>query len=106
MDAEELASRLGMLCQLLRFDLESPRRVGLLHGDIDAANPGIVHANVRYDVSAIVGHRDIHGLAKFLRLLLRRAVDSAGILHFYHVPVDIHFVLNPSPSNYSYPMPH
>src|SRR5258707_11112342 len=105
MDAEELASRLGMLCQLLRFDLESPRRVGLLHGDIDAANPGIVHANVRYDVSAIVGHRDIHGLAKFLRLLLRRADDTAGIFQVYARHGDIPSPLKPTPSECSSPPP-
>jgi len=31
-----------------------------------AANPRIVHTNVRHEVSSFVGHRDIHGLAAAL----------------------------------------
>src|ERR1700676_3376129 len=39
MNAEELAPRLRMLCQFLRFNVKCARRVSLLHRDINAANP-------------------------------------------------------------------
>jgi len=79
MNAEELASRLRMLRQFLRFDIECARRVSLLHRDIDAADPCVVHTNVRYDVSAFVSHCDVHGLANFRGFLLRRADYAAGV---------------------------
>src|SRR5258708_36946269 len=65
MNAEELASRLRMLSQLLRFDIKCTRRVSLLHGDINAADQCVVYTNVSYDVSAFVSHCDVHGLANF-----------------------------------------
>src|ERR1700719_2307554 len=34
MNAEELATRLRMLCQFFRFNVECARRVSLLHGNI------------------------------------------------------------------------
>jgi len=68
-----------MLCQVFRFDIECARRVSLLQSDINAANPAVVHANVGYDVSAFVSHRDVHGLANFTGFLLRRADDATGI---------------------------
>src|SRR5437016_659507 len=60
MNAEELAPRLRMLCQFLRFNVKCARRVSLLHRDINAANPCAVHTNVRYDVSTFVSHCDVH----------------------------------------------
>ena len=79
MNAEELASRLRMLRQFLRFDIKSARRVSLFHSDIDAADPCVVHTNVRYGVSAFVIHCDVHGLANFRGFLLRRADYVAGV---------------------------
>src|SRR5215469_4487005 len=80
MNAEELTSRLRMLCQVLRFNIKCPRRVSLLHRDIDAANPRVVHTNVRYDVSAFVSHCDVHGrpisLAFFSAALITRRASS------------------------------
>src|SRR5437868_11367558 len=38
MNAEELATRLRMLCQFFRFNVECARRVSLLHRNINAAN--------------------------------------------------------------------
>ena len=35
-----------MLCQISSFNIECARRVSLLHRDINAANPGVVHTNV------------------------------------------------------------
>jgi len=43
MNAEELASRLRMLCQFISFQCQCARRVSLLHRDINAANPRVVH---------------------------------------------------------------
>src|SRR6476660_6151627 len=54
-----------MLCQIYGFDIECARRVSLLHRDIDADDPGVIHANVGDYVSALVSHRDIHWLANF-----------------------------------------
>src|SRR5882672_10089632 len=83
MNAEELATRLRMLCQFFGFNVECARRVSLLHGDINAANPCVVHTNVRNDVSAFVSHCDVHGLANFPWFLLRRADYAAGIFQFH-----------------------
>ncbi len=80
MNAEELASRLRMLCQIYGFNIECARRVSLLHGDINAANPGVVHANVGDYISAFISHRDIHGLANFQGFLLRRADHAPRII--------------------------
>src|SRR6202040_397463 len=73
MNAEELAPRLRMLCQFLRFNVKCARRISLLHSDINAPNPCVVHTNMRYDVSTFVSHRDLHGLANFRSFLLRPA---------------------------------
>jgi hypothetical protein len=78
MNAEELVARLRKLCQVFRLDVERARRVRFLHRDTDAANPCVVHTNVRYDVSTFVSHRDIHGLANLPGFILRRA-DASGI---------------------------
>src|SRR6266404_4110542 len=80
MNAEELASRLRMLCQFLRFNVKCARRVSLLHRDINAANPCVVHTNVRYDISAFVSHCDVHGwpisVAFFSAALIMRRASS------------------------------
>src|SRR6185295_4994676 len=83
MDAEELASRLRMLCQFLRFNVKCARRESLLQRDINAANPSVVHTYVRDEVSAFVSHCDVHGLANFTGFLLRRADYAAGIFQFH-----------------------
>src|SRR2546421_5394883 len=93
MNAEELASRLRMLCQFLRLNVKCARRVSLLHGDINAANPSVVHTNVRYDVSAFVSHRDVHGLANFPGFLLRGADYAAGIFELHGHGSSLHLVL-------------
>src|SRR5260370_25737109 len=83
MNAEELAARLRMLGQFFRFNVECARRVSLLHGNINADNPCVVHTNVRYDVSAFVIHCDVHGLGNFPGFLLRRADYAEGIFQFH-----------------------
>src|SRR6266446_9641474 len=35
-----------MLCQIYGFTIECARRVGLLHRNVAAANPGVIHPNV------------------------------------------------------------
>src|ERR1017187_2173555 len=62
MNTEELSARLRMRGQVPSGDVEGTRGVGLLHGDIDAADPRAIHANGRHDVAALVSHRDVHGL--------------------------------------------
>src|ERR1700692_419456 len=79
MNTEELTSRLSMLCQFLRFNFKCARRVSLLQSDINAANPAVVHTNVRHNVSAFVSNCDVHGLANFTGFFLRRADNTAGI---------------------------
>jgi hypothetical protein len=70
MDAEELPAGLRMRGQILRGDVEGPRRVSLLDLDIDAPNPRIVHTDVRDEIAAGISDSDIHGLADFCGLLL------------------------------------
>src|SRR5664280_2638752 len=50
MNAEKLSARLRMCGQVPGGDIEGTRGVGLLHGNIDAADPRAIHANVRHDV--------------------------------------------------------
>src|SRR5438552_10015890 len=45
-DPKELAAGLRMLCQFFGSDVKRARGVGLLHGNIDAADPGAIHAHV------------------------------------------------------------
>src|SRR5690349_12968817 len=83
MNAEELASRLRMLCQIHGLNIKCSRRVSLLHRDVNAANPGVIHTNVGYYVSTLVSHRDIHWLANFQGFLLCGADHAPGIFQLY-----------------------
>src|SRR6266513_3518826 len=69
MDSEELSTGLRVRGQVLGRDVERSRSVGLLLRDIDTAQPGPVHANMRHDVAAFVRHGDVHRLADLLRFL-------------------------------------
>jgi hypothetical protein len=80
---EKLSAGLGMRSQILRGNVKGARRVGLLHGNIDAPDPRAVHAHVRDDVAAFIRNRDVHRLANFLRFLFRRADDSPGVFQFH-----------------------
>src|ERR1022692_2992703 len=83
MNAEELSARLRMCGQVPGGDIEGARGVGLLHGNIDAADPRAIHANVGHDVAALVSHRDVHGLTDFLRFLFGGRDHAARICKIY-----------------------
>jgi len=79
-DSEKLIARLAVRREIFCRDIERPRRICLLLGNIDTANPRTVHAYVRNEISAFVGHRNIHRLADFSRLLFGSRYDSSCIV--------------------------
>src|SRR5664280_111213 len=83
MNAEELSARLRMGGQVFGGDIERARGVGLLHGNIDAADPRAIHAHVGHDVTALVSHCDVHGLTDFLRLIFGGRDHAARICKIY-----------------------
>src|ERR1019366_805457 len=82
MDAEKLSARLRVRRQVFGRDVEGARGVGLLLRNIDAADPGAVHADVGHEVAALIGHRDVHGLPHFSSLLLGRRKHAAPVSQF------------------------
>jgi hypothetical protein len=84
MNTEELASGLGMLREIFGGNVESARRKGLVDGDIDTTDPGSIHAHVRHEIPARVGHCDIHRLADFGRFFFRRCNYFARCLQIDH----------------------
>src|SRR5262249_61828541 len=68
-----------MLRQFFRFNVERTRCVGFLHRNINAADPGVVHADVGYDVSTLVSNGNVHRLANFLGFLLRCGDHASSI---------------------------
>src|SRR5438067_4532214 len=79
MDAEKLPAGLRVLCQIFGGDVKRARGVGLFHGNVDAADPGAIHAHVSHNVAAGVGYGDVHRLADGSCFLFRRGDDAAGI---------------------------
>src|SRR5271165_5937783 len=69
-DSEELPAGLAMGSQVLGGDVEGPGRKRLVDGNVDAADPGVVHAHVRDQIAASVSDRNVHGLADCRDLLL------------------------------------
>jgi len=84
MNAEELTAGLGIFRKLLGADVEGACRECLFDRDIDAADPGIIHAHMGDKVAAAIRDGDIHGLLQFLRLALRRGNDFARIFQCDH----------------------
>src|SRR5882757_7684961 len=72
MDAEELTSGLRVLCKLLGADVEGSSRECLVDRDVDAAQPGAIHAHVRHEIAAFVRYSDVHRLPDLPRLPLCR----------------------------------
>src|SRR5439155_24364170 len=70
MDPEELPAGLRMSRQIFCGNIKSPRSIGFLLRNIDAANQGSVHADVGDDVAAFIRHSDVHRLPDFSGLLL------------------------------------
>jgi hypothetical protein len=54
---------------------ECARRERLVDRDVDAADPGPVHANVTHKIATAVHHGDIHWLSDFRRFGFRRRDD-------------------------------
>src|SRR5438067_462198 len=94
-DAEKLPAGLRVRCQVFGGDVKRARGISLLHGNIDAADPGAIHAHVSHNVAAGIGHGDIHRLADGSRFLLRRNDNAASVLKFDHilVPPEINQIL-------------
>src|SRR5258707_10630466 len=72
MNSEKLPTRLAVSGKILGGDVERARGVGLLLRNIDAANPGAIHAHVGHKVAALVDHSNVHRLTNFLCLFLSR----------------------------------
>ena len=68
-----------MAREILSRNIEGARGVSLLHGNVDAADPGAIHAHMSHNVAALVGHGDVHGLADFLRFLFRSRNHAARV---------------------------
>jgi hypothetical protein len=58
-DSIELSARAGIGRQLLGRYVECTGSEGFVYRDVDAADPGAVHPNVRHQVAADVDDRDI-----------------------------------------------
>src|SRR5271154_1666794 len=70
-DAEELPARLRILREILRRNIEGAGSVRLVNRDIDATDPGAVHADMGNKVAALVDDGDVHGLSDFTSLPFR-----------------------------------
>src|SRR5438874_4936999 len=95
MDAEKLPARLRVCSQVFGGDIECSGGISLFHGNIDAADPGAIHAHVGHNVAAAIGYGDIHRLSDGTRFLFRRGDDAASVLKFDHilVPPEINQIL-------------
>src|SRR5262249_10516804 len=76
---EEIAAGLSIFREVSRFDFKGARGVSLVDRDLNAADPGIIHAHVGHHVSPTISHGDIHGLTNFPGLLLRRVNHAARV---------------------------
>src|SRR4051794_1504991 len=84
MDAKELAARLRVGREILRGDVERSGGKRLVDRNVDAAEPGAVHPNVRDEIAAAISHSDVHGLADLRSLLFRGGDHSTGIFESNH----------------------
>src|SRR5262245_22388921 len=73
-----------MFRQVFRGDVEGPRGKCLIDGNINAADPGPIHAYVRNQVPASVGDRNVHRLSNLCRLLLGGGYDVSCIIKCDH----------------------
>jgi hypothetical protein len=79
MDSKKLVARLTVGRQVFGGNIECPRRVRFLLGDIDTANPRAVHAYVGHDVPSLIRYGDVHWLTDFGSLLFGRRRDPARV---------------------------
>ena len=72
---EERATRLGKFAQLFSRQVEIAGGAGLGSGDVDAAQPGAVHAGEGFQVAPGIDDGDIHLGSLLFRLRQRRCQD-------------------------------
>src|ERR1700743_2471254 len=84
-NAEELSAGLRVGRQIFRRNVEGAGCVCLLDGDVDAAQPGVVHTHVRDEVSTLVRDRNVHRLADLFSPLFSGCNNFLGIGESYHV---------------------
>lgn len=70
MDSIKIFARRGVLGKVFRRDIESPGGECFVDGDIDAAQPGPIHAREGEQVAPFIGDGDVHRLANFRRFRL------------------------------------
>src|SRR5215472_13167130 len=70
--------------KILRTDIEGARSKRFIYRDVNTADPGAVHTNMRDEVAAFVGYGDVHRLTNLGGLLFRRRDDSACICQGDH----------------------
>src|ERR1700680_103728 len=58
-----------MLCEISSQDIERARSEGLVHGDVHAADPSPVHADVGNKIAASIDYHNVPGLSDFNCLL-------------------------------------
>jgi hypothetical protein len=66
--------------QVFGGNIEGTRGKGLFDGNIDAADPGPVHAHVSHQISSGIDYRNVHGLAYFRGLFFGCGNNPLGIL--------------------------
>jgi hypothetical protein len=83
-DAKKLLARLAVFGELRGFDIESARRERFVDRDIDAADPGAIHAHMADEIAAAIDDGDVHWLTDFVRLAFRSGDDAARITKSNH----------------------
>src|SRR5690348_253316 len=70
--------------EILGRDVEGTRGEGFVDGDINTADPGAIHADMRHQVATAVGDGNVHRLTNFSGLLLGRGNHASGIVECDH----------------------
>jgi hypothetical protein len=78
-DSKERATRLAVAAKLRRFHIKRPRRSRFVYGNVDCADPRIVHANVRDEVSSDIDDCDVQRASQGLCFLFRTPDDTARL---------------------------
>jgi hypothetical protein len=84
MNAVELTAGLRGRSQIPRGDIEGTRGEGLVDGNIDAAEPSSVHADVRNQIPSAIGDGDVHRLTDCRGFPLSGSDDFPRILKRNH----------------------
>ena len=84
-DAEELVAGLAVFGKVFGGDIEGAGGPGFFDGDVDAAEPCSVHADVSDEVAAFVGYGDVHGLSDFGGFAFAGGDDGAGFIKSHEI---------------------